>query len=320
MKSIFFLIILIYSVLVNKLSFAHELNERFIVMGHLYPILNDQSKYKRLVDKVNSYNPDYIFILGDSELQNEEIYKKYLDSFKAEIFFSPGNHELKKSKEGYIKNVGYLDLVIEKKFSRYILINSSDEVNNIKKNLTKFLSKEFEDGPTILLTHHRIWDDTLISKKPYQHDKHFYFEEIYPIIKDKVEYIFSGNSKRQYFMDLENIESYGKQNVNNINWLDKIGSINAYSIGMGDGSPKASFTIVDIFNDQLNVKGDFSTNENYDILPKELIVSHKNRLSKKYNKKDYFFINKEKLYLFFFAIALILLIIFFLKKKTFSKK
>ena len=317
MKKILFLIILFFTFLSKNLSFSHNLNERFIIMGHLYPIIKDDEKYQKFVDKVNSYKPDYIFILGDSEIQNKEIYKKYFNSFKTEVFFSPGNHELKKSKKNYLENVGYLDLVLEKKSARFILLNSSESVDNIKKTLRKFLSKKFSNGPTIILTHHRIWDDTLISKKPNQHDKHFYFEEIYSIIKDDVDYIFSGNSKRQYFMDLENLPTYGKQNINNIFWFDKIGSIKAYSIGMGDGSPKANFTIVDLFNNELVIKGDYSTVENYDILPKKLILANKAKLSKKYNKKDYFFINKKKIYIS--LIILVLILVYFLRKKIFTK-
>ncbi len=318
MKRILFLIGLFFIFFSKNISFSHNLSERFIVIGHLYPIINDKEKYEKFVDKVNSYKPDYIFILGDSEIQNKKIYKKFFDSFKSEIFFSPGNHELKKSKKDYLENVGYLDLVLEKKFARFILLNSSDNIESIKKNLRNFLSKKFINGPTILLTHHRIWDDSLISKKAYQHDKHFYFKEIYPIIKDEVDFIFSGNSKRQYFMDLENLPTYGKQNVNNIFWFDKIGSIKAYSVGMGDGSPKSNFTVVDLFDNELVVKGDYSTVENYDVLPKEFIISNKAKLSKKYNKKDYFFINKSKLYIFTFILVLIL--IFLLKKKQTKSK
>lgn len=97
----------------------------------------------------------------------------------------------------------------------------------------------------IILTHHRIWDDTIISKNPYEHDKSYYFEDIYPTIKDRVNYIFAGNSKRQYFRDLKDTVSYGKQNINLIYWMDKVGNIDAYSVGMGDGTPKAGFVIVD---------------------------------------------------------------------------
>ena len=118
-------------------------------------------------------------------------------------------------------------------------------------------------------------------------------------------------------MDLENLPTYGKQNINNILWFDKIGSIKAYSVGMGDGSPKANFTIVDLYDDELVIRGDYSTNEYYDILPKELIIANKAKLSKKYNKQDYFFINKFKLYIS--LIIFFLIIVFFLRKKILTK-
>ena len=97
---------------------------------------------------------------------------------------------------------------------------------NIKKFLEKILKENFDYGPTVILTHHRIWDDTLISDKSYSHDKSFYFDEIFPVLDGKIKAIFSGNSKRQYFRDLtDDGLSYGKQNVNLIYWLDKIKNI-----------------------------------------------------------------------------------------------
>ena len=65
--------------------------------------------------------------------------------------------------------------------------------------------------------------------------------------------------------------TYGKQNVNLIFWLDKIGEIDLYSVGMGDGRPKANFVVVDILNKKISVKGDYSSVETYDVLPKNLI-------------------------------------------------
>ena len=64
--------------------------------------------------------------------------------------------------------------------------------------------------------------------------------KIYSNYKDKIDYIFAGNSKRQYFRDLVESIAYGKQNVNLIYWSDKIENLEAYSVGMGNGDPKAS--------------------------------------------------------------------------------
>ena len=51
---------------------------------------------------------------------------------------------------------------------------------------------------------------------------------------------------KAHFRDLLMICTYGKQNVNLIYWLDKIGEMQLYSIGMGDGKPKANFVVVDV--------------------------------------------------------------------------
>ena len=164
------------------------------------------------------------------------------------------------------------------------------------------------------MVNHRIWDDTLLSKQSMQHDKSYYFEEIYPLIKNNVNYIFAGDGKRQYFRDLEDELNYGKQNVNVIHWLDKIGKINAYAVGTGDGDPKAIFTIADVINNELFVRGDFSTTKDYDILPKNLISPDKLKLSSKYTGGKYYFINKKKLYLSLFFIFSLLVLIYFYKK------
>ena len=74
--------------------------------------------------------------------------------------------------------------------------------------------------------------------------------------------------------------------------MDKIGDINAYAIGMGDGSPKAIFTVAEVINKKLFVYGDYSTTEDYEILPQNLISADKHN-NNKYSRENYFFINKN---------------------------
>jgi len=105
----------------------------------------------------------------------------------------------------------------------------------------------------IVLTHHRMWDDSLTSGFPYQHDKSYYFKEIYPSMVG-VDAIFSGNSKRQYFTDYKKINGLSLQNVNNIYWVDQVGGIDGYSIGAGDGKPKLGFVYVEENNGRLLVE------------------------------------------------------------------
>ncbi len=287
---------------------------KFIVAGHLYPITKDQKKLNRFAEKVNSHNPDYVFLLGDSDLQNKEIYDYLKTIIDTKIFFSPGNNELRISKENYITNVGYLNKVIVEEDIKFVLMDSSDSKENIINFLEKSLKDKFQNGPTVLLTHHRIWDDTIVDPKPYMHDKSYYFEDIYPTIKNKVDYIFAGNSKRQYFRDLVESIAYGKQNVNLIYWSDKIEKLEAYSVGMGNGVPKATFVVVDTLKEDLLVKGDYSTVEDYVILPKNLIQYNTRGLSlefeselKDFVKEKFFLIKRKKA---FIAVTIVIVIIF----------
>ena len=73
---------------------------------------------------------------------------------------------------------------------------------------------------------------------------------------------------------------------------------------------------VDVKKNEVIVTGDYSSTETYDVLPKEKISFNKHKLSKKYSKENYFFINKSKLVkILFFLIALLLVFVFIKKVK-----
>ena len=73
-----FLIFLLFFLQINFTVKAGNLtnNTRFVVAGHLYPIIEDVERLNKFADKVNSYKPDYIFILGDSGLQDKKNFNK----------------------------------------------------------------------------------------------------------------------------------------------------------------------------------------------------------------------------------------------------
>jgi len=250
----------------------------FVVLGHLYPIVADDIRLSSLLNDINSRAPNYVFILGDSSLQNSQIVDTLRSTIDANLFFVPGNQEISIDKNQYLTNIGYLNktMLIEGKY--FILINSSDSADNIRSYLeTALIDVSIEDD-VYLFSHHRIWDDTLISKQPDEHDKSYYFDELYPILKEKVDVIFAGNSKRQYFSDLSENDSanWGSQNVNTIFWVDMIGNIACYSVGMGDGTPKSTYVLVDASQDHFTVTPHFTSTEKYDVLPRDLLQPHIN--------------------------------------------
>jgi hypothetical protein len=224
---------------------------RFAVLGHLYPIAEPEP-LRALLGAVEREMPEMVFVLGDSGLEEPWVVRLIEEELGAKVYFVPGNHELEgDGRDRYLENVGYLDRFVATDACNFILLNSSASLDEILAFLDRALEQARPELPTVLLTHHRIWDDTLLSPRPYGHDKSYYFGELYPALRGHVDYMFAGNSRRQYFRDLSDSPNYGPQNLNNVYWADQVGEITAYSVGMGDGVPKASFVIVDVVDGRL---------------------------------------------------------------------
>lgn len=270
------MIIRLFFILIFVVFFQSKLiaSNSFVVIGHLYPVKDNLNIMNKLFNKFDELNPDLIFVLGDSSLHKKKYFNLYKKRFKNKIFFSPGNNEISDGNlNQYLENVGYLNKVVTNESIKFILLNSNDNIYNINK----FLSKNVEtksDFMQIILTHHRIWDDTLTSSKSYEHDKSYYFKDIYPLIKGNVQTIFSGNSKRQYFSD--NTSKDVPQNFNNIYWVDQIGKINCYSIGTGDGVPKLGFVYVEEINGKLFIEPHHILTGATDPIPINKIRKHRN--------------------------------------------
>ena len=243
----------------------------FIAAGHLQGITDDKDALNKLAVKFESLDPDYIFILGDSSLHNPDTYNYFNSRFKDKIYFSPGNHDIVNGAlDQYINNVGYTYKTIEDRNIRFILINSLDNYININKYLESVVISN-PNKLQIILTHHRLWDDTLTSGFPLQHDKSYYFKEIYPSISSGVKAIFAGNSKRQYFTDYNKMRGCSLQNVNNIYWADQVGEITGYSVGAGDCKPKLGFVYVENTNGKLIIEPHHINFEKSELIPIEKI-------------------------------------------------
>ena len=283
---------------------------------------------ERIFDKFEKLNPDYIFVLGDSSLQKKEVYNSFFNRFGEKIFFSPGNNEIKDGTlSEYQDNVGYLNKIVESEDIRFVLLNSNAGINDVQKFLKSSI-KENYNKTQILLTHHRIWDDTLLSENPYEHDKSYYFKDLYPFLKNNIAAIFSGNSKRQYFSDYRVMGS--KQNVNNIFWVDQIGDIASYSVGTGDGKPKIGFVHVRNLHNELIVKPHHINSEGIDPIPiskirlsegsfdhnKSSEKKNENWLYKYYSNFIHFVYNAPRIKLLFLTFFIGCLAGFFVSRKV----
>ncbi len=250
-----------------------EHGTRFAVIGHLYPVLKDAAVMNAIYKRINAARCDYVFILGDSGLEGDGVAETFVRNLQGKVYFAPGNHEVASParRKAYLRAVGYLDKVVIAGDCQFVLVNSCESAANINTFLSTELPKISSEKLTILFAHHRIWDDTLLSSGPYQHDKSYLFREIYPQLQGRVQYIFSGNSKRQYFRDLETSPNYGKQNVNNVYWCDRVGDIQCISAGMGDGRPKAGFVVAEVVGDKLLITAESVLTQGEDPVAESLI-------------------------------------------------
>ena len=84
-KKNFYLVFLMVLLIISKVN-TQEKNLRFVVAGHLYPIINDLEKINKFAKKINTYKPDYVFILGDSNLQDKQSFD-YLKTDENKNYF-----------------------------------------------------------------------------------------------------------------------------------------------------------------------------------------------------------------------------------------
>jgi len=225
---------------------------KFITFGHTRTILKDPQKRELFINYINSEDAEYVFVLGDASAWREEIAAEYISKIKAKIYFVPGNHDLKAPlfeadrKSKYIESVGYLEKIVVTNDCNFILINSSESIQHINNFLDTSLIKIGPNNVTILLAHHRVWDDNLLSEFPYEHDKSYYFSELLPHIDGKADYIFAGNSPSQYFR-----KEKTQLNRDVVYWCDIVNGIECYSNGMTGNT--ISYLVVEVVGKNLVV-------------------------------------------------------------------
>ncbi len=223
--TLFFLVMCLASATSSPAEPAPSRGTRFVVFGHTYGLLKTAEQRQRLIDHVNAEGVDYVFALGDADLWNPAVTEQYRKGFSAPLHSAPGNHDLTPDRrQGYQESVGYLEKTLTSEDANFILVNSSEDVTNILGFLERSMSGLDASRVTVLLGHHRIWDDNLLSDRPYQHDKSYEFAELLPRLKGNVDHIFAGNSPAQYFTN--------PKNPHIVYWSDVVWGIPCYSVGV----------------------------------------------------------------------------------------
>lgn len=224
----------IFFVFLNTLNLQAEFNKnklKFVTIGHSYSTLKTDSAKLFFIKKLNAENADFVFILGDSQLEDSSVTDFYKKNINSTVLFSPGNHEISHSLlSKYKQSVGYLDTTIINDQCNFIVLNSLQSVEKINNYFSKTFNKIKNNNPTIVLTHFRIWDDNLHSESEYQHDKSYLYSDIESVYRNKIDYIFAGNSSAQYFGKQYCLEH--KVNRDIVFWTDIVDNTTCYAIGM----------------------------------------------------------------------------------------
>lgn len=222
---------------------------KFVAFGHSYAVIGDEARAQILIEAINNEDVDYVFILGDCDIYNRDYFNIFKNGLNSSVFFSPGNHDLTASTyDQYLDNVGYLNKFVRDSLYNFILLNSSDSIANINNFLKEELNLSNNRKTNVILTHHRIWDDNILSPEAFSHDKSFLFREIEDQFLDQIDYIIAGNSPRQYFGTQYCDQQHKNSNV--IFWADIVNGINCYSIGMTNN---LNYVVGELINNRLAV-------------------------------------------------------------------
>lgn len=229
---------------------------RFVAFGHSYNILNDDDRRATFIDQVNQLEPDYVIVLGDATLGNPSIIEQYANGFNAPIVSVPGNEDLAdKTLNKYLAAIGYEDTAIAHPSANMIFMNSSRGPEYLDTFLSEALAND-NNRPTLLFTHHRIWDDNLISPNPDEQDKSYSFDQLASLDGRSDVTIIAGNGSGQYFGD-QNVRDSSKLNNDNVFWSDIVRGIRCYSVGMsgtrGMATTKATWVLGEVRNGKLSI-------------------------------------------------------------------
>ena len=229
---------------------------RFAVIGYISPTLNTPELRMMLIDHVNKDAVDHVFILGDADLWDSEVVEQYRKSLNAPVHFAPGNHEtmddereLEEQHESYLANVGSENYAFGETDVNFISINSGDDVVKLNAFLARTFQELPADRPTVMLGHHRIWDDNRTSPYPNGQYKSYQFAELLPELREKVDLIFSGNSARIYF----GTHGFGADvNDNVVYWCDIVEGVRGCSVGM-KGPFQATYVVAHVLNGEVAI-------------------------------------------------------------------
>ena len=184
---------------------------KFVVVGHFRDLVTDfQDILFEMAAAINEENADYVFLLGDyvgTGTEGEwQTLDKFLNRIEAPIISSPGNHDIE-SLRNYLWRFGYLYYTLFTDDANFVFVNSSDNVSLIKAYLEPMWPALDNAKPTLLLTHHILWEKIRYYKGK-RYDKSFEPDEILPYLEGRLDFILSGDVPDSNPKTLQGIAMY----------------------------------------------------------------------------------------------------------------
>ena len=215
---------LVLILLIPHLVFSKT--EKFALFGHSCPIIISEERGEIFINEILKEEVSYSFSLGDNPKKNRNWLQKLNTQLPYGLLGVPGNHDYY-SGDSWAKNLA----LIQKTDANYILLNSGLPIEEIKKGIRNLQTNYLDNKPLVIICHHRVWDDNLLSNSPYGHDKSYLWSDFLNVFEKKPDYIIAGNSPGQYFGN--QFSNSKNSNKNIVFWGDIRDGVKCYSVGSG---------------------------------------------------------------------------------------
>lgn len=198
MKRAYFLLFLLF--IMNCKS------KREVVVAFIGNIRGERRlEYSQITDslfmKMESFSPDYIFLMGDNiqgfshrymEKEWDYFFKYIKDKLNGHFYLVCGNHDVwdRDSREFYRKNVSKLHYYKDIKGIRFIVMNTSSE--NLREEMDwvkKVIKKR-----SVILMHEPLFT------------KNYWMDFVHPHIKGKVLYVIASDKYRYFFKEVDGVK------------------------------------------------------------------------------------------------------------------
>lgn len=175
---------------------------RFVAAGHLRVLDHDPRLLDRLADCMNRESPDLVVLLGDYTVDGNRrqwhTVDRFLERLTAPVWATAGNHEHARSwavsadscAARFHRRFDYDHRMEVTRQANLILLDSNRPLAEITDRLIDDFPMAVPGKPTLLFTHHKIWEDP--EGEAWYHMP-YRSSEILALLRDRVSDVIAGD-------------------------------------------------------------------------------------------------------------------------------